>query len=144
MCFFVLNEIHPCPSAASPVLLPTGEKSQPVSLMSPCPWQRGSSEAFLGHFWNICPQTTEAEGQCTNVSQSFSRKSSRKPLDWINQQTMAATLFGSTHSITSWLLADGPALLQYCDSWKSLMLSWLNISVRGFPCGETYVCFRLI
>lgn len=43
-------------------------------------------------FCNICPQTMEAEGQCTNVSQSFSVKSSWKPLDWINQQTIPGTL----------------------------------------------------
>lgn len=35
--FFVPNETHPCHSATSPVLLPTREKSQPVSLLSTCP-----------------------------------------------------------------------------------------------------------
>lgn len=30
--------------------------------------------AALRRFWNICPQTMEAEGQYTNVSQSFSVK----------------------------------------------------------------------
>lgn len=97
--------------------------------------------AALGHFWNILPQTTEAEGQCTDVSQSFPRKSSQKPWDWINQQTMAPTIFGGSHSnllalgrwsCTSamlWQLEEFDAVLtqhvsQKLSLWGNLCVFW--------------------
>lgn len=93
MCFFfVLNEAHPVTLPLTQCFCPAGRNPRQPH-WCPCVPDRA---AALRHLWNILPQTTEAEGQCTNVSQSFARKPSQKPLDWINHWTITPVLFGSS------------------------------------------------
>lgn len=143
MCFSpFMEETGPCSLATSPGFLPTGKKSQPVSRMSMCPWPRDSSEVFLQY---LSPDhgSRGSVYKCQSVSH-FQWNRLGSPWTELISKPSLAHLFGGSHRITSWLLADEPVLSQCCDSWQSLMLSWLNISVRSFPCGEIYVCFRLI
>lgn len=92
--FLALSDTHPCHLGPAQHFHPPGRTPSQAHWHPRVPGRA----AALRHFWNILPQSTEAEGQCTDVSRAFPRKSSEKPLDWINQQTMAPTVFGGSHS----------------------------------------------